>query len=348
MKMLAAVLHGPEDVRLEEMPVPEPQAGEVRIRVGAATTCGTDVKVWKAGGHKNMIRPPAVFGHEFSGTVDRLGPGVTGWAVGDRVVAANSAPCCTCFHCARSEFSQCEDLLYMNGAYAEFAIVPARIVQTNLLRVPPALPFAHAALAEPLACVVHGVRDCDVQAGEEVAIIGDGPIALFFTRLCAEHRAVVTVVGMNEARLSTAAQLGAARVFTGRAEDDGVQREVKRLAHSGRGFDLVVECIGQPVTWSAAISLARKHGRVNLFGGCRPGTQIAIDTARIHYDELTIMGTYHHDPPAFREAVRLLAGRVVPGEMFVSDKAPLTDLPRVLQRLAEGLAVVKVAILPGS
>lgn len=331
---------------MEEVPVPEPRPGEIRVRVHAATTCGTDVKVWKAGGHKNMIRPPALFGHEFAGTVDRVGAGVSGWAVGNRVVAANSAPCGVCFFCGRSEYSQCEDLLYMNGGYAEYAVVPARIVATNLLAVPPHLPFEHASLAEPLACVVHGVRDCQVQPGEEVAIIGDGPIALFFTRLCTVRGARVTVIGLNGARLATASELGAQHVICGRAEDEEVQRAAKGAVHGGRGFDLVVECIGQPTTWVAAVSLARKRGRVNLFGGCRAGTEFTVDTSRIHYDELTVMGTYHHDPAAFREALQLLADGTVPGEAFVSARASLNSLPQMLRDLSGGLAAVKIAILP--
>ncbi len=346
--MMAAVLHGKEDVRIEQVPLPEPGPGEVRVRIGAATTCGTDVKVWRRGYHKNMISPPAVFGHEFAGVVDSVGAGVTNWRSGDRVVAANSAPCGECFFCRRGEFAQCEDLLYLNGAYAEYVVVPPRIVRRNLLRIPDDLPYQHAALTEPLACVVNSMHLCPVSRGDEVAIVGDGPIALFFARLCTHEGANVTVIGHKERRLETATRLGVRRVLHGKADDPAIRSQAIRSVHGGRGFDLVIECVGVPVTWSAAISLARKRGVVNLFGGCSKSTHIELATERIHYDELTLTGTYHHDPTAVREALRLLAERVVPGDLYVQAEASLRDLPEVFVSLASGLDAPKVAVFPPS
>ena len=163
--MQAAVLYGREDVRLEEIPVPGVGPGEVRVRIGAALTCGTDLKVFRRGYHARMIVPPAVFGHELAGTVDAVGEGVADWQVGERVVAANSAPCDACSFCEQRQPELCEDLLFLNGAYAEYVTVPARIVRRNLLRVPGSLALEAAALVEPLACAAHGVDETDVQAG---------------------------------------------------------------------------------------------------------------------------------------------------------------------------------------
>jgi L-iditol 2-dehydrogenase len=157
--MRAAVLYGKEEMRVEEI-APKPlQAGEVRVRIEAALTCGTDLKVFKRGYHARMIVPPAVFGHELAGTIDEMAAGVTEWALGDRVVVSNSAPCGECFYCKNGQGSLCDDLLFLNGAYAESIVVPARIVKKNMLRLKLETAFADAALVEPLACVVQGVEE---------------------------------------------------------------------------------------------------------------------------------------------------------------------------------------------
>ena len=156
--MKAAVLYAKEDVRLEQKPVPEPGPGEVLVRIAAALTCGTDLKVFRNGGHAKMLKVPALFGHEFGGIIEKVGAGVTPWKPGQRVVAANSAPCRSCFYCKRGQPNLCEDLLFVNGAYAEFLLLPARIVKENLLEIPKNLSFKAAALTEPLACALRGIQ----------------------------------------------------------------------------------------------------------------------------------------------------------------------------------------------
>src|SRR5262247_1345130 len=165
--MRAAVLYGKEDVRVEEITPAPLKAGEVRIAIEAALTCGTDLKVFKRGYHAKMIVPPAVFGHELSGVISEVAGATcetTGrkWQVGDRVVVANSAPCGECFHCRNDQENICDDLLFLNGAYAESIMVPARIARKNMLRLKPQTSFRDAALVEPLACVVQGIEDARV------------------------------------------------------------------------------------------------------------------------------------------------------------------------------------------
>src|SRR5579872_6224916 len=181
--MMAAVLHGQRDVRIEQRLTPMPRPGEVVVAVEAALTDGTDLKVFRRGYHAKMLVPPTIFGHEFAGRIAVIGSGVAGWKVGERVVAANSAPCGACFHCERSQESLCEDLLFLNGAYAPYIRIPERIVQQNLLRVPPGIGAVEAALTEPLACVIKGIRDLEVTAGHSVAVIGSGPIGLMAVRV---------------------------------------------------------------------------------------------------------------------------------------------------------------------
>jgi L-iditol 2-dehydrogenase len=340
--MRAVVLYGKEDARLEEVPIPEPAAGEVRVRIRAALTCGTDLKVFRRGYHAKMIVPPAIFGHELAGEIDALGAGVTGWQVGDRVVAANSAPCGDCFFCGCNREELCEDLLFLNGAYAEYVVVPERIVRKNLLRLPDGLSFEAAALTEPLACAVHGLEETGVRPGETVVVLGAGPLGLLLVRCAVLAGARVLVAGRREARLRAATALGAAAVLdTAASPTDWVH------AHTGgRGADRVIEAVGQPEAWGTAISLVRKGGTVNLFGGCPAGTSITVDTARLHYDALTLLGTFHHTPATIREALRLLAAGAIPAGELIQERLGLDGLPARLPELARGGGPLKVVVTP--
>jgi L-iditol 2-dehydrogenase len=344
--MLAAVLYGKEDVRVERQPVPPVGPGEVRIRIAAALTCGTDVKVYRRGYHAHMLRPPVRFGHELAGTIDAVGAGVTRWRAGQRVVAANSAPCGGCFYCGRNRPELCEELLFMNGAYAEYITVPARIVEKNLLEIPDSLPIEQAAMTEPLACVVYGLQDAPVSQGETVIVLGLGPIGLMFVRLCCLAGARVLAAGRRQDRLELAAHLGAAEVFDERAVPN-LADELKSCTEGGRGADMVIECVGRPEAWELAISLARKAGRVSLFGGCPADSSIQLSTHRIHYDEITLKGTFHHTPQTVRRALELIATGQVPAGEFIQRRAPLTDLPVLLAELAAGGGAVKTAVIPG-
>src|ERR1700689_585630 len=174
--MKAAVLYGKEDLQIESVAVPRIGDGDVLVRVQAALTCGTDVKVFRRGYHARMIMPPALFGHELAGDIVAVGDKVQGFEIGQRIVAANSAPCLQCFYCRRGRVNLCEDLLFNNGAYAEFIRIPERIVRLNTYVIPPHLDYRDAALAEPLACVVKGVEDSEMRAGDTVVVMGVGPI----------------------------------------------------------------------------------------------------------------------------------------------------------------------------
>ena len=346
--MLAGVLHGQEDVRLEQLPVPLPGPGEVLVNIGAALTCGTDVKVYRRGYHAKMIRPPAIFGHEFAGTVAAVGAGVNRFSAGDRVVAANSAPCGACYYCQKLRPELCEDLLFLNGAYAQYICIPERIVQKNLYHVPHNLALELAALSEPLACVVRGMEFLTIGEGETAIVLGLGPIGLFFVRLLVLTGARVIAVGRRKSRLALASALGAdALVDIDQYPPEMISEAVKSLTQGGYGADLVVEAVGQPAAWEQAITMARKAGTVSLFGGCPADTAITVNTHRIHYDEITLTGTFHHTPTAFRKALDLLAAGDVPGELFIQDRQPLNRLPAILQALANGSSdLVKCAILP--
>ncbi len=348
--MLAAVLYGIEDVRVERLGVPSVGVGEVRVHIGAALTCGTDVKVYRRGYHATMIRPPAVFGHEFAGIIEAVGAAVVDWQVGQRVVCANSAPCDVCFYCRRDLPELCEDLLFLNGAYAERITVPARIVAKNMLLIPDNLTDSEAALTEPLACVVHGMAAMPVTAGETVIVLGLGPIGLLFVRLCRLAGARVLAVGRRAERLALASELGAAEVFDEReiASTDLITT-LKAHTEGGRGADKVIEAVGMPAVWETALALGRKAATISLFGGCPAETHISLDTHRMHYEELKLVGAFHHTPQTIRAALALISDGSVPSAKFIQHTAPLADLPQVLADLAHGRSsAVKTAIVPSA
>lgn len=339
--MKAAVLHGKEDVRIETLTPPVLPAGAVRLHIEAALTCGTDLKVFKRGYHAKMIVPPAVFGHELAGVIAETAPDVSGWNAGDRVVVANSAPCGQCYYCRQQQENLCDDLLFLNGAYAESIVVPARLVQKNLLRLQPATAFRDAALTEPLACVVQGVEDTRLQAGQRVLVIGAGPIGLMFVALAQHLGCDVTVAGRGETRLRTARKLGAGQVIDVAAAKDIVP---VIQAAGPAPFDAVIEAVGKPETWEAAVQLVRKGGAVNFFGGCPAGTSITLDTTRIHYSNLTLLASFHHTPRTIRRALEFIEQGVIRAEDFVNGECLLADLPELFKQMAAGNRVVKTLV----
>lgn len=340
-EMRAAVLYGKEDVRVERIPVPQPGPGELILKVAAALTCGTDLKVFRRGYHAAMIKPPSVFGHECAGTVAALGEETERFALGDRVVVANSAPCGVCYFCQRAQENLCADLQFLNGAYAEYLRVPARFVNKNVCLVPAKLPLESAAMTEPLACVVHGMEETALRAGEHVAVLGAGPIGLMFVALLKSRGCKVTTVGRHATRLGLARTLGAERVLE--ADDAGTWCE---LLKQGALVDVVIEATGKPEVWKQAIDLVRRGGRVNLFGGCPDGTQLLLDTRRMHYDQITLFSSFHHRPEDIRAALEAIAAGIVDPQAFITEQHPLERLPELFREMCVAKRQVKACIRP--
>jgi L-iditol 2-dehydrogenase len=343
VRVKAAILHGKERIQIEDVAPPALKPGEIRVRIEAALTCGTDLKVFKRGYHAKMIVPPAVFGHELAGVISELGDGGSdlGWRIGDRVAAANSAPCGECFHCRAGQENLCEDLLFLNGAYAESIVVPARLVQKNLLRLKPETDFRDAALVEPLACVVQGVEDTSLRAGGHVLILGAGPIGLMFVALVKKLGCDVTVAGRRAARLEAARRLGADQTID-IGDGRGLVTKIRETTRTH--FDAVVEAVGHPDVWEAAVHLVRKGGVVNFFGGCPSGTSITLDTTLIHYSNLTLLASFHHTPRAIRRALEFIEAGVVRAADFVDGECPLTQLPELFKSMAAGNHAIKTLI----
>jgi L-iditol 2-dehydrogenase len=337
--MRAAVLHGKEEIRVEEVASAPLRAGEVRVEIEVALTCGTDLKVFKRGYHAKMLIPPTVFGHEFAGAIAEVASGVKGWRPGDRVAVANSAPCGECFYCRNRQENLCNDLLFLNGAYAKSIVVPARIVQKNLLRLRPETDFRDAALVEPLACVVQGIEDTQLQAGQRVLVIGAGPIGLMFVALARHLGCRVSVAGRGKKRLETAQRLGAEQVLK-----VGEQGGPADAIPPGSAFDVVIEAVGKPETWEAAVRLVRKGGTVNFFGGCPAGTTVVLDTGLVHYSNLTLLASFHHTPRTVRRALEFIEAGVVRSDDFVDGECSLSELPMLFRSMASGNRAVKTLV----
>jgi L-iditol 2-dehydrogenase len=308
----AALLYAPGDLRIEDVPRPEPGPGEVLVQVEVALTDGTDLKTFRRG-HPVLVREsPSPFGHEFCGIVD-----------GSRVVAANSAPCGACDGCARGE--QCLNLVFLSGAYAEWIVVPERIAAVNLHPVPRGLAPEVAAMVEPLACCLRGVERAGIDAGDHVAILGAGPIGLMLSACVADAGGWPVVVGGRPERRALVEEFGA---------EDG----------DGRGADVVIEAGGTEQAWADAVALVRPGGTVVMFGGLPRDARPPVDAYRVHYEELTIRGSFHHTPATVRAALVFLASGAYPWERLVSHQVAIEGLPALFADPPRDL--LKAAVIP--
>lgn len=346
-RMIGAVLTGPEQLQIRELPVAALGAGELLLRVGAATTCGTDVKVYRRGGHPRMLKVPTLFGHEMAGTVAALGSGGHKFSVGERIVVANSAPCGECDYCRRKRHNLCRSLVYLNGAFAEYVRVPAAFVARNTYRIPDALPFARAALCEPLACVLHGLDACELErravssGTEEVAevvVFGAGPIGLLFVAALAREPVRIILADPNPDRLALGERMGA-HDSVHIARGGGQARAVRAATRGGEGAEIVIDATGVPQVWRDAIDTACIGGLVNLFGGCAKGTEVPLDTHRVHYDELTIKGVYHHRPATMQRALALLSDPDFPAGLLLSDTVSIAQVESALRAMIDKRAL---------
>jgi len=347
--MLAAVLHGKEDLRMERVPLPHAGPGELLVRVGAALTCGTDLKVYRRGYHALMLNPPVVFGHELAGTVAEIGPGVAKFALGDRVLPMNSAPCDACYFCLRGQQNLCDDLLFNNGAYAEYMRIPARIVEKNTLLVPAGVPLEYAALTEPLACVVHGFNQTDPHPGDTLVVIGAGPIGLMFIHVAALRGLRVIAVVKRDDQVAAAHLFGASEIVQIASDADTVAA-VRALTPNSRGADIVIEAVATPATWESAVAMVRNGGTVNFFGGPPKGTVVGLDTNRLHYGDITLKASFHHTPAACAAALALICGGKFKAAEFITRTAGLAEIPsvfaRMMTRSADNIADIKTAVFP--
>lgn len=314
--MKAAVFRGIGEIEIAEVPQPQPQAGEVLIRVGYCGICGSDLEAY----HTGMYEPGLIIGHEFAGTIAALGEGVAGWRVGERVVANDALPCMACRPCRDGLLDRCESMTMIgvthDGGMAEFVVAPA----AALCRLPDGVTLRQGALAEPLAIALHGIRLSRLKAGDHVLVMGAGPIGLLTlqcARLAGARTATVTEVDPTRAAL--AARLGATAVLDPTRQHVGVA-----LAEitGGYGPDVIYICTGAPDPYREAVSLVRKGGQIFVIGLCVE--PVETDFMTLVLGELSIEGSFlsRAELPA---ALDFIAQRRVDVEALVSHEVPLEE-----------------------
>ena len=337
--MKAILFYGPQDIRYENTMIKPLSQGEILVKVEAALTCGTDVKTFRRG-HPVLIKEiPSGFGHEFAGIVEKVAENVKNVNVGDRVVCANSAPCGECFFCKRGEFNLCENLNLLNGAYAEYVVVPERIVSKNTLILPNDLSFEKAAFCEPLANVVHGAERTNIKAGDTVGIIGVGPIGLMFARIAKLKGARVIAAGRNPIKLKLAEEFAYVDEVVNLNRYPNLEMIFRDFSDEKKGLDVVVECVGLPEIWEIAFSCVRKGGTVHFFGGCKSGSKVSFDTTKMHYGDINLMSVFHHTPKYFRQALDLIASGQVEVEKLITDTLPLEKVEYAMEQHIAGNAI---------
>ena len=331
--------YGPQNIKYEDVMVKPPEDGEIVVKIISALTCGTDVKTYRRG-HPVLIKNiPSGFGHEFAGIVDKVGRGVTKFKSGDRVVCANSAPCGNCFYCRRGEYNLCENLDLLNGAYAQYITVPARIVEKNTLILPENLSFDKAAFCEPLANVVHGVERTGIKEGDTVGIIGIGPIGLMFARLAKLKGARVIAAGRNPIKLKLADEFAHADEIVDLKKYPNPEKIFMNFTEENKGLDIAVECVGLPEIWERIFSFVRPGGTVHFFGGCKSGSTVTFDTTKMHYGDIRLMSVFHHTPEYFRKALDYIASGEVEVEKLITGTLVLKDVEFAMKEHIEGRAV---------
>jgi len=332
-KMKAQLFYGPEDVRYENINIPEIGDDEVLVRIKSALTCGSDLKTYRRG-HPTMIKEASVFGHEWAGDIVEIGSDVDNFKVGDRIVAVNSVPCYECYYCKLERYSLCENLIYNNGAFAEYIKIPGNILKKNTYIIPDKIDYREAALLEPLACVAHGIEESNIKTDDMVVINGAGPIGLMFIALARLKGALVISVDLSDERLEYAKDFGADYTINASKESDQVAA-VKELTEDKKGVDIAVDATGIPEVWEMTILMGRKGATINLFGGCVSGTSVNIDTQLLHYSELTIKGVYHHTPYYVKKAFDIITSRQIDTVKFITADMPLEKLVSALELMGQ-------------
>jgi L-iditol 2-dehydrogenase len=346
--MRVARFYAPGDLRLEDADEPKPSPDEVKIRVRNCSTCGTDVKIYNHG-HHHLV-PPRVIGHEIAGEVVEVGADVPGWAAGDRVQVIAAVPCGSCAECVRGRMTVCPNQTsvgyHYDGGFAEYLVVPRVVLAVDgLNRVPDGVGFAEASVAEPLACVLNGQELARVGDGDDVVVVGAGPIGCLHVRLARARGARrVFLVELNRARLDLAAGLVSPDAAVCGSEVDAVEAVLELTG--GRGADVVITAAASGAAQEDALRMTARSGRISLFGGLpKDRPTITLDSNLVHYRELTVVGANGSSPDHNKRALELIATGRVPVTDLITHRLPLAKLHDAIGLVAGGQAI-KVTIEP--
>jgi L-iditol 2-dehydrogenase len=340
--MLANLLVKPRILKLREIETPEPDRGEILVRIKAGLTCGTDLKAFMRG--HPMIPLPTVFGHEFSGIVEKTGRGVRKLSKGMGIMAVHSAPCRKCRFCREERYNLCENIMETKvlGAFSEYILLPEHIVSRNVYPKPGKLSFQEAAFLEPLSCVLHSINSVRIVRGNTSVIVGAGAIGLLHLMVLKSKGVKTIVIEKKRERIKKALELKADMVIN--PDRSQPLKKILDFTHH-QGADVVFECTGMPEVWEQSVWLVQKGGTVILFGGCKQGTRVTYDAARLHYDEITLKGVFHYNPSDVGQAFQLLRDRKLGVKKLISGEYSLRDLNKAFSMLTSGKGI-KYAIIP--
>lgn len=346
--MKAAKFYAPGDIRLEEIDEPDVAPGEVKLRVRACSTCGTDVKIARSG-HPNMS-PPQVMGHEIAGEVVDVGAGIAAWHAGDRVQVIAAVPDGTCADCLAGHQAICPNQTSIGyqypGGFAEYMIVPREVLAVDgLTRIPDGVSYAEASLTEPLACVLNGQELARVGEGDTVVVIGSGPIGCLHVRLARARGADrVILIDLNPDRLAAAAALVHPDLTVATDTQDPVAAVLD--ATGGRGADVVITAAASGAAQEQGLRMLARRGRLSLFGGLpKDAPNITVDANLVHYRELTLVGVNGSTPEHNKRALDLIASGAVPVADLITHRLPLDEVLDAIEIVARGDAI-KVTIEP--
>ncbi|EHR51775.1 theronine dehydrogenase-like Zn-dependent dehydrogenase [Saccharomonospora marina XMU15] len=346
--MKVARFYAPGDLRLEDAEEPRPAPDEVKLRVRQCSTCGTDVKIFNHG-HHHLV-PPRVIGHEIAGEVVETGRDVDGWSVGDRVQVIAAVPCGMCQDCRRGRPTVCPNQTsvgyHYDGGFAEFLIVPRQVLAVaGLNRIPDGVSYAEASVAEPLACVYNGQELAGVGEGDDVVVVGAGPIGCLHVRLARARGARrVLLVELNRDRLDMSAAVVEPDAAICGSEVDAVDQVLKIT--DGRGADVVITAAASGDAQQDALRMAARSGRISFFGGLpKDRPTITLDSNLVHYRELSVVGANGSSPAHNKRALELIATGQVPVDDLITHRLRLADLPEAIRLVASGQAI-KVTVEP--
>ncbi len=340
--MKAAVYYNNSDVRVEEMPTPAIGPGEMLVKVMASGICGSDVMEWY-----RIKKAPIVLGHEVAGVVKELGAGVDKFAVGDRVTVAHHVPCNTCRYCLRGEFSVCDTLRTTNfdpGGFAQYIRVPAINVDRGTFLLPPDMSFEDATFAEPLGCVVRGLRKAGMTAGKSLLVLGSGISGLLHIKLAkALGASVVAATDINDTRLKMAESAGADFVFNASLDVPAMVREAL-----GRGADIVAICAGSPAAVRQALGSVERAGTLLFFAPGMPGETFPMPLFELWRDNITMINTYASPPTDTLTAIDLIAGKAVDVSEMITHRLAIGSAAMGFALVDKADESIKVIIEPNS
>lgn len=346
--MHACLFYGPGDIRYEKILLPKINENEILVKVNTVLTGGTDLKTFKRG-HPVLIKKiPSLFGHQFSGEIVRTGKNIKKFSCGQKVVSLNSAPCFECNFCKKKRFNLCENIEFLNGAYAEYIGIPERIVKYNTYIIPENIDLETASILESLAVVLHGYERSEITKDKTLCVIGTGSIGLLFIALAKLNKVKVISIGRNPYKLNISEKIGADFILNIKDfPDEGELIKKINSLTSNHGPEVVIEAAGFPETWELAAKIAGRGGLVNFFGGCKKGTKVELDTYKLHYDELKLIGVFHHTPEYVQKALGLLSNNYIRSVIknIISKTLPLKELKRAFQMHESG-EVIQIAVKP--